>query len=88
MIAFHKDTGKKLWRALTVEEIGYAPPILVEAAGKRQLLIWHTEAVNALNPATGEVYWTQPYPTRGKPKRPAVSVVTPVLQGDGSDPSL
>src|SRR5262245_38469532 len=38
VVAFHKDTGKELWKALSVEEIGYAPPILIEAGGKRQLI--------------------------------------------------
>jgi outer membrane protein assembly factor BamB len=82
VVALNKDTGREAWKALTCEEVGYAPPMIYEAGGKRQLIIWHTEAVNALNPATGEVYWSQPYPTTGKPKRPAVSVATPVRLGD------
>jgi outer membrane protein assembly factor BamB len=82
VVAFHKDTGREAWKALTCEEVGYAPPMIYEAGGKRQLIIWHTEAINGLDPATGEVYWTQPYPVKGKPKRPAVSIVTPVRLGD------
>jgi outer membrane protein assembly factor BamB len=82
VVAFNKDTGREVWKALTCEEVGYAPPMIYEAGGKRQLIIWHTEAINSLNPATGEVYWSQPYPTRGKPKRPAVSIVTPVRLDD------
>jgi outer membrane protein assembly factor BamB len=57
-VAFDKDTGKELWRALSSRETGYSPPTLIEAGGKRQLLIWHGEGLNALDPETGEGYWS------------------------------
>ncbi len=60
-VAFHKDTGKELWRALGAAEPGYCPPVIYTLAGVRQLIIWHPESVNSLNPETGEVYWTQPF---------------------------
>ena len=59
-VAFDKDTGKELWRALSAKEPGYAPPMIFEFGGKRQLIIWHPEAVNALDPETGKVFWTYP----------------------------
>jgi outer membrane protein assembly factor BamB len=59
-VAFDKDTGKELWRALSAKEPGYAPPMIHEFAGKRQLIIWHPEAVNALDPETGKIIWTHP----------------------------
>jgi outer membrane protein assembly factor BamB len=59
-VAFDKDTGKELWRALSAKEPGYAPPMIYEFAGKRQLIIWHPEAVNALDPETGKVFWAYP----------------------------
>jgi outer membrane protein assembly factor BamB len=80
--AFDKNTGKELWHALTVEEIGYAPPVIVEAGGKRQLIVFHTEAVNSLDPATGQVYWSQPFPIGGDPTRPGITVSTPLHVGD------
>ena len=40
-VAFDKDTGKELWKALSAREPGYAPPSIIEAGGTRQLLIWH-----------------------------------------------
>jgi outer membrane protein assembly factor BamB len=82
VVAFHKDTGKEAWRALTAEEIGYCPPTPVTAGGKRQLVIWHGEAVNGLEPETGNVLWTQPYPPQGKPMRPVVNIATPRQDGD------
>ena len=35
--------------------------MIYEIDGKRQLIIWHPESVNSLDPATGKVYWSQPY---------------------------
>jgi outer membrane protein assembly factor BamB len=61
-MAFDKDTGKEIWRSLSSKETGYSPPTLIEAGGVRQLLIWHGEALNALDPETGKLYWTFPLP--------------------------
>jgi outer membrane protein assembly factor BamB len=60
-VAFDKDTGKELWRALSAKEPGYAPPMIYDFAGKRQLIIWHPEAVNSLDPETGKVLWSHPH---------------------------
>jgi outer membrane protein assembly factor BamB len=59
-VALNKHTGKEVWRALTATEPGYCPPTLIEHAGVQQLLIWHPQALNSLNPQTGEVYWSVP----------------------------
>jgi outer membrane protein assembly factor BamB len=59
-VAFDKDTGRELWKALSTPDPGYCPPTIITAGGKRQLLIWHPESLNALNPETGEVYWSEP----------------------------
>jgi outer membrane protein assembly factor BamB len=59
-VAFNKDTGAEIWRALSSRQLGYAPPIIYEFGGKRQLIIWHPQAVNGLDPETGKVYWTVP----------------------------
>ncbi len=59
-VAFDKDTGKELWKALSAQEPGYAPPMIYEAGGKRQLIIWDPKALNSLDPETGEVYWSEP----------------------------
>jgi outer membrane protein assembly factor BamB len=59
-VAFDKDTGKEVWKALSAKEPGYAPPTLIEAGGKPQVVIWHAESINGLNPDTGEKYWSVP----------------------------
>lgn len=65
VVAFDKDTGRELWRALTSKDIGYCPPVIYEAGGRRQLIIWHTQAVVSLNPDTGAIYWQVPWDVRG-----------------------
>lgn len=77
-VAFDKNSGKELWRALSAKEPGYAPPMLYEFAGKRELILWHPESVNALNPETGSVIWT--YAT--KPIRAGMSIPSPLQMGD------
>jgi outer membrane protein assembly factor BamB len=60
VVAFDKDTGKELWRSLAAREPGYGAPTLIEAGGKRQLVVWHAESINGLDPETGKVYWSVP----------------------------
>jgi len=59
-VAFDKDTGKEIWKALSASAPGYAPPTMIEAADTKQLLIWDADKLNSLNPETGEVYWSVP----------------------------
>jgi outer membrane protein assembly factor BamB len=77
VVAFDKKSGKELWRNLTAKEPGYAPPTLIEAGGKRQLIIWHPESVNSLDPGTGKLYWTEPFKSRT-----GLSIATPRQDGD------
>ena len=63
-VAFNKETGREVWRALSASEPGYCPPTMIEHAGCKQLLIWHPEAINSLNPRSGEVYWSMPLEPR------------------------
>jgi outer membrane protein assembly factor BamB len=78
-VAFHKDTGAVLWKALSLvnSELGYCPPVIFKAGGVRQLIIWHPEAVNGLDPETGKVYWSQPFQAKAN-----MSIATPRLAGN------
>lgn len=60
-VSFDKNTGKELWRSLSAREPGYAPPVVEDLGGRRQLIVWHAEAVNGLDPATGKVLWSEPW---------------------------
>jgi outer membrane protein assembly factor BamB len=75
-VAFDKDTGKELWRALTAGEPGYSSPVLMEAGGKRQLILWHAEAANSLDPDSGKVFWSVPFKSQM-----GLSVATPRQSG-------
>ena len=67
VVAFDKMTGKEMWRALSSEDsdLGVAQPIILTAAGTRQLIIWYAGAVASLDPATGRLFWEQPYKVGG-----------------------
>jgi outer membrane protein assembly factor BamB len=77
-VAFDKQTGKEIWRALSAKEPGYAPPMIYDFAGKRQLIIWHPESVNSLDPETGKIFWN--YPT--KAIQSGMTIPTPLKSGD------
>ena len=58
VIALNKLTGAEIWRSLSSDtEQGYNQPIIVEAGGARQLIIFHPDGFSALDPNTGKVYW-------------------------------
>jgi outer membrane protein assembly factor BamB len=61
IICFDKLTGSELWRSLNDPVVGYCPPVIYEFGGRRQLIIWHPEAVSALDPQTGAVLWEVPW---------------------------
>ena len=78
VVAFDKHTGQELWRAIEVTgEMGYAHPVIYEAGGVRQLIIWHPGALVSLDPVSGEVYWDQPWEVGMN-----MSIATPVRGGD------
>ena len=64
VVAFNKDTGEELWRALDSSGEhgpGYSSPVILEAGGQRQLIVWHPSALCSLVPETGKVLWQQPF---------------------------
>ena len=77
VVAFDKHTGGELWRALEVVSGSSSHPIIYEAGGVRQLIIWHTSALVSLDPATGKTYWEQPWEVGV-----GMNVVTPVKVGN------
>ncbi len=82
VVALDKNSGKELWRALTALEVGYSPPSIIEAAGKRQLIVWLDVSVNALDPETGKTLWSIEFPSAATLQRPIVSIVPPVKFGN------
>jgi outer membrane protein assembly factor BamB len=75
VVAFDKRSGEEAWRALPAKgDPGYAPPLIVEAGGVRQLIVWHPTAVSSLDPATGRVFWEHPFEVAM-----GMTVATPVV---------
>jgi outer membrane protein assembly factor BamB len=77
-VAFDKETGKELWRALSAPQQGqgYCPPTMIEHNGRQQLLIWHSESINSLEPDSGKLLWSFPL----KPSY-AMAIAAPRQQG-------
>jgi outer membrane protein assembly factor BamB len=77
-VAFDKTNGKELWKNLSAGAPGYSPPTIYQTpGGKRQLLIWHTESLNGLNPDTGKLLWSIPQETVN-----GTSIMAPRFAGD------
>jgi outer membrane protein assembly factor BamB len=57
-VAFDKNTGQEKWKALSAREPGYSPPTLIKVGGKDVLVVWHSQAINGLDPLTGKVLWS------------------------------
>jgi outer membrane protein assembly factor BamB len=73
LVAFNKDTGHEVWKALD-EALTYSSPIVISAGGKRQLIVWTQESVTSLDPVVGTTYWSHRLLTSGD-----YAVSTPVF---------
>lgn len=58
VVAFHKDTGKEVWRALD-ESLTFSSPVVIASGGKQQLIVWTQESVTSLDPMTGTTFWRE-----------------------------
>jgi hypothetical protein len=74
-----KNTGRELWRALNAKRPGYSSPVIIQGGGVRQLIIWHPESVNSLDPETGKVYWSL---ASSEPVRADMTIATPRKMDD------
>jgi outer membrane protein assembly factor BamB len=58
VLALDKDSGKQVWKAPT-GGLTNSSPVVIDAGGKRQLIVWAQDGVYALDPATGKVFWRE-----------------------------
>ncbi len=72
LVAYRVDGGGLAWHGGD-DGAGYASPILVTLAGRRQILAFNRGSVTAHHPDEGSVLWTHPWP----PDWP--NVATPVV---------
>ena len=61
LVAYHKDTGERVWRAGS-DPAGYSSPLITTLAGIPQILIFNFASVVAHNPNRGQVLWRHPWP--------------------------
>jgi outer membrane protein assembly factor BamB len=76
LIALDKATGKDVWKALD-DGVASSSPLIIQAGGERQLILWTGASVTSLNPATGAIWWSIPMTTSSND-----SISTPVLEGN------
>jgi outer membrane protein assembly factor BamB len=76
-VAFDKNTGEEKWKNLTARDTGYCPPTLISVGGKDQVVIWHGQAINGLDPLSGKKLWSV-----GLEPAYAMSIMAPRQQGD------
>ncbi|MGH7136020.1 MAG: PQQ-binding-like beta-propeller repeat protein [Pirellulales bacterium] len=77
LVALDKATGENRWRALE-DDASYAAPIIIEQAGRRVLVCWTGQHIAGLDPPTGKVLWTYPFP----PSKMVLAISTPVVEND------
>ena len=62
VVAYNKNTGAPVWRVLNDTQ-AYVSPMLVELAGKRQILVVSASRVVGLAPENGALLWDYPWDT-------------------------
>lgn len=78
VIALNRLTGETIWTSQTCEgDFGYSPPMIYEFGGRRQLIIWHSQAVVGLDPETGKRIWRVPFDAKA-----ALTAPTPRKVGE------
>ena len=60
IVAFNKRTGEEIWRAPHLPS-RCSPPTIIEAGGRRQLILLTPDAVAAVDPDTGQEFWSVDY---------------------------
>jgi hypothetical protein len=63
LVAFDKATGEERWRTKRPGVRSYTPPIIVDVAGKPQLVFSGSKCVASYNPENGEEIWKIDGPT-------------------------
>jgi outer membrane protein assembly factor BamB len=70
LVALNKKTGEPVWTAKRTDEPkgGWSTPVIIEAAGRRELLLNGEYGLNAYDPATGKDLWfCKAFAGRGEP---------------------
>lgn len=76
VVAFRQADGSVAWRG-GADDSSYSSPILIEANGQRQLVVFASTRIIGLDPATGSELWSHPHLTRN-----AFNISTPLWSAD------
>jgi len=64
IVAFDKNTGEEKWRTDRPNRTrSYCPPVVIDAAGKKQLVLTGSKCVASYDPETGKQFWIIDGPT-------------------------
>jgi len=76
VVAFHKETGNILWRALD-DPNGYSSPVAANCGGVPQVIVFTARGVAGLEEKTGQPLWYYPWETEFD-----CNIATPIVAGD------
>ncbi|MCC7236016.1 MAG: PQQ-like beta-propeller repeat protein [Bryobacterales bacterium] len=62
IVAYNKESGERVWSALDDKQ-AYTSPVMMELAGKRQIVAVTAQRVVGLDPAGGALLWEFPWRT-------------------------
>ena len=62
LVAYHKDTGERVWRGGS-SPAGYSSPLITTLAGIPQILVFNYGSVAAHDPNGGKVLWQHSWPS-------------------------
>jgi outer membrane protein assembly factor BamB len=62
VVAYNKNTGAPVWKSLGDQQ-GYVSPMLVNLAGRRQIIVVTASRVVGLAPENGSLLWSQSWDT-------------------------
>lgn len=76
VVCLNKKTGAVLWKSQS-DSASYAPPVLADVAGRKQVVAFTVESLMGIDPQDGKLLWRVPFKTTyGR------HVTTPVVVND------
>jgi outer membrane protein assembly factor BamB len=76
-VALDRKTGTERWKALA-DRPAYVAPVIVPQAGRRVMVCLTGDRVVGLDPQSGKLHWSHPFPARNMP----IAIATPVVRGN------
>jgi outer membrane protein assembly factor BamB len=77
VVALDRRTGREVWKGDSSSEPGYCAPLIRTLGGKRQLVVWHSDALAGLEPDSGKVLWSV-----RRPLVAGMAISTPAIEGN------